>query len=202
MEDHPEAAPPASTSGSAISFGNLARIFFRIGSLSWGGGAATLAMLHQEFCEREPLLTHEEFEVFFSLSRMVPGMNLLSLSLLIGHRLRGFWGGVLALTALTIPSFAIIVAASLLLRGRELHGPAAGAVHALGPAAAGLLIHTGWKLVAEPLRAQTLARAIPWALLAIAATVLTAMHLVHPAWLVVAGGAAGVIAPRKVEKPS
>src|SRR5436305_9527746 len=93
----------------SLSLLQLIAIFVRTGSLAFGGGAATLAMLHDEFCRRRPVLTDEEFQLLFGLTRLVPGMNLLSLTVLLGYRCAGILGSLLSLVGLTVPSFAIII---------------------------------------------------------------------------------------------
>src|SRR5436305_8991116 len=93
----------------SLTLAELALIFVRIGSLSWGGGAATFAMMHDAFCVRRRVLSHEEFQLLFGLSRLVPGMNLLALIVLIGYQAAGLSGAVVSLAALTAPSFAIIL---------------------------------------------------------------------------------------------
>src|SRR5262245_20836108 len=97
----------------------LARIFFRTGALAFGGGGAALAMLYDEFCVRRPVIPDEEFQVLFGLSRLVPGMNLLALTVLLGYRMRGTAGALLSLAALTVPSFGIIVLSCMFLRAYQ-----------------------------------------------------------------------------------
>src|SRR5438105_2569384 len=133
-----------------FSLAQLFFIFARIGSLAWGGGGSTLAMMREEFCARRDTattgITEEEFQILFALSRLVPGMNLLSLTVLLGFRWRGLAGSLVSLTGLTLPSFSLIVALCGLFRSSRdpAHAiPAlAGAVHALAPAVAALLVHT------------------------------------------------------------
>ena len=43
------------------------------------------------------MLSDDEFQLLFGLSRLVPGMNLLSLTVLLGYRFHGLTGAVLCL---------------------------------------------------------------------------------------------------------
>src|SRR4051812_24248495 len=99
------------TKPTTLNLAQLIAIFVRTGSLAFGGGAATLAMLHDEFCVRRPVISDKEFQLLFGLSRLVPGMNLLSLTVLLGYRTAGITGSLLCLLGLTAPSFTIIVLA-------------------------------------------------------------------------------------------
>ncbi len=175
-----------------IGRGELALAFARVGSLAWGGGGATLAMLHSEFCLRRRLVSEEEFQVLFGLSRMVPGMNLLALTVLLGYRVHGVAGSFLALTGLTVPSFTLILLGCLLVRGSDPHPLVAAAVRGLMPATVALLLYTGWRLCADSVRR------LPWVgrglWLGLAALAAAAAHagLAPPALVVIGGAAAGV----------
>jgi chromate transporter len=174
----------------------LTLAFARIGSLAFGGGGTTLAMMHQEFCVRRTLLTEEEFQVLFGLSRVVPGMNLLSLTVLLGHRTHGFPGSLAALVGLTVPSFTLIILGCWLFRGGGTSPYLEGAVRGLGPAAAALLAYTGWQLSRAALKGQSTPGRGIYLLLLGAAAALAAWTPLHPAWIILLGGLAGVLRAR------
>lgn len=184
----------------------LALIMFRIGCLSWGGGGATLAMLHAEFCVRRRIVTEEEFQVLFGISRVVPGMNLLSLTVLLGYRSHGLTGGLIALTALTIPSFSFIILGCYLFRGGHPNPFLAGAIRGLGPAAAALLLHTGWQLCRGSLKAETVFGTRLWIGVLVLSAFLTGLNLLPTAWVVLLGGMVGIafagrLAPARGAQP-
>jgi chromate transporter len=174
----------------------LLLVFLRIGSLSWGGGASTLAMMHTEFCVRRSLLSDAEFQVLFGLSRMVPGMNLISLTVLLGHSQQGLAGALIALAALSIPSFTLIVLGCLWLRDPSLNPYLAGAVRALGPAAAALLLHTGIQVSGGSLRKQGTIGRLLWLVVAAVTTLAALGSALHPGWLIIGGGILGVLVAR------
>jgi chromate transporter len=180
----------------------LLRIFTRIGCLSWGGGSATLAMMHHEFCVARRALSEEEFQVLFGISRLVPGMNLLSLTVLLGHRVHGLLGGLAALAALTVPSFTIIVLGCLFLRHIEPHSPLSGAVRGLGPAAAALLAHTGWQLARGTMKKQGAIERLQWGAVAALAGVAALWNVLPPAWIIIVGALVGVLARRRMGEGS
>ena len=175
----------------ALSKRELLAATFRIGCLSWGGGAATLAMLHDEFSVRRAAVPEDEFQLLFGLSRLVPGMNLLSLTVLIGHRVQGLPGALLALVGLTGPSFAIILLGCLLFRRYQIEPRVVGALAGLAAAVVALLAHTGWQLAAAALRKDRLPARAVWVLLAGVTAVVSFSGWVSPAWLVLGGGGLG-----------
>ncbi len=181
------------TPATAPTLVELVAIFVRTGALAFGGGAATLAMLHDEFCVRRPLLSDAEFQLLFGLTRLLPGMNLLSLTVMLGHRFHGVVGALLSLLGLTVPSFAIILLGCGLLRSGHTGPALAGAVRGLSIGAAALLLDTGWRLCQGslaplPWRSRTL-----WVTLMLAALLLSRVPAISAAWLVLGGGLVGVL---------
>jgi chromate transporter len=188
LDPNPLVSPTAS-----LTLPQLVAIFVRTGSLAFGGGAATLAMLHAEFCLRRPLLSEEEFQLLFGLTRLVPGMNLLSLTVLLGYRSFGLVGALLALAGLTAPSFAIIILGCLVLRQGHPSAALEGAVRGLSIGATALLIHTAWQVCRGMLTHPRPAGRVLWLLLMALSAGLAVLGSVNPAWIVLGGGAAGVV---------
>jgi chromate transporter len=176
----------------------VALIFFRIGALGFGGGATTLAMLHEEFCARRRILSEEEFQLLFGLSRLLPGMNLLSLTVLLGHRCRRMPGAVTALAGLTIPSFSLILLGCRLLGSGHPSPYLNGILHGLAPAAAALLIHTAWQLCLKPLRRQRPLPRLLAAALMLAGAALTLAKLLSALWIILGGAVLGALLSRWV----
>jgi chromate transporter len=174
----------------------LVGIFVRTGSLAFGGGASTLAMLHDEFCVRRPVLSEEEFQILFGLSRLVPGITLLSLTVLLGYRTAGLAGSVLALFGLTVPSFVIIILGCVYLRGGINSPVIGGAVRGLSIGAAALMIQTGWQMCRGSLLPLAPRVRAFWMALAVLGAVLALSRAVNAAWIVIGGGAAGILLAR------
>jgi chromate transporter len=191
-------SPPPDTVAPPVPLLQLTLIFARIGCLAWGGGGATLAMMHDAFCGPGRWVSEEEFGLLFGLSRVLPGMNLLSLTVLLGYRSHGLAGSVMALVGLTVPSFALIVLGCVLLRGGHPSPYLMGAVRGLGPAAAALLLYTGWQLCEASFRKLDLRSRLLWMAVLAAVAVLTVTTSIHSAWLVLGGALLGVCLARWV----
>jgi chromate transporter len=184
------------TKPAPLSVAELVASFVRIGSLAFGGGASTLAMMHDEFCIRRPVVSEEEFQVLWGLTRLVPGMNLLSLTVLLGYRTAGLVGSFLALAGLTVPSFVIIILGCVFLR-RGISSPiVAGAVRGLSVGAAALLIHTGWQMCRGSLKPLSPRSRGLWIGVAILGAALMLLHALNAALIVVGGGVLGVLVTR------
>jgi chromate transporter len=105
----PPTAPPEAPDepSPVVSPGRLFRLWASIGAQSFGGGMATSALIRQTFVERLQWISDEEFAREQTLCTPVPGMNLLALTILIGHRLDGMRGVYISLLGLLLPSVTL-----------------------------------------------------------------------------------------------
>jgi chromate transporter len=77
--------------------------WFTIGIQSFGGGSSTLYLIHQA-CIKQGWLTEDEFVRTWALVQVSPGINLVKLTVMIGHHLRGWSGLVVSMLGLLLPS--------------------------------------------------------------------------------------------------
>jgi len=130
----------------------LAKIFwtfFSIGLQSFGGGASTFLLI-REACLRNGWMDEETFVRSWALSQISPGINLLKLTVLIGHRLHGWAGIPIAVLGLMLPSggiTALMTAGFALVREQPL---VRAALKGILPATIGLSIAMGIQM-AQPL---------------------------------------------------
>lgn len=130
----------------------LAWVCNRLALQGFGG---VMAVAQHEFVERERWLTAEEFVELLATAQLLPGPNVINLSLMLGERHFGWRGMLAALVGmLALPLLLMLALASLLLA--QLQQPlVSGALRGMGLAAAGLLLGSCWKL-AQPLRRSPL----------------------------------------------
>ena len=83
-------------------------VWLLIGFQSFGGGTSTLLLI-REACFKRGWLEEEEFVRAWALVQVSPGINLLKLTILIGHRLRGWPGLAAAAAGLLLPSGLVTV---------------------------------------------------------------------------------------------
>lgn len=85
----------------------LLHIWNSIGLQSFGGGATTILLIQQAFIDKGKWMTQEEFQHTWNLCLFSPGINILALATLIGHRFGGFPGIICSLLGLLLPSATI-----------------------------------------------------------------------------------------------
>jgi len=92
--------------------------FLILGATSIGGGM--MAHIREAVVVREKWLSDEEFLECYGLCQTLPGLNTTNLSVLIGDRVAGAWGALLAVLAVMAPGGGIVLG----LATYFLHGPA------------------------------------------------------------------------------
>jgi chromate transporter len=124
-----------------------------VGLQSWGGGTATQSLL-QQTVTRKGWLSEGEFARALALCQLSPGMNLLALCVVLGRRIHGPMGGIVALLGLVIPSVAFTIFATLFWgQARHLPGVQKALQDGIVPAVVGVglwtTFRTGYGLVRE-----------------------------------------------------
>jgi chromate transporter len=124
----------------------LALLFGGLSLLAFGGGTAVLPDMQRAAVDTYHWLTAPEFLAFFAISRAAPGPGSL-IVVLIGQRVAGFPGAVVALLAMFGPSCVLAYATARLWHRT---GGAAWRQHverALAPVAIGLTFASGIALM-------------------------------------------------------
>jgi chromate transporter len=84
----------------------IARAFFYVGVIGFGGGLAILAQLQRHVVEKLQWLTNDEFVEATTVIQSLPGVIAVNISCYIGFKLRGWIGGLVAVVAMLLPAFA------------------------------------------------------------------------------------------------
>lgn len=88
--------------------GNLFLTWLLLGIQSFGGGSSTFSLIHQAALKQR-WMTEEEFVRTWAFVQIAPGINLLKLTVMLGYRLRGWVGIVIAMAGLLLPSATVTV---------------------------------------------------------------------------------------------
>ncbi len=127
----------AKSSPQTISVLRLTLLNAKIGLLSFGGGVT--ALFYHEFVIKRPVLTEAEFFSGLTVSQILPGANVVNISVYIAQRLHGLPGAVAAVSGLIAGPFFIVIGMYLIYdRIIDLPWVAAG-LDGITAAAIGLL---------------------------------------------------------------
>ncbi|PIE54002.1 MAG: hypothetical protein CSA35_08485 [Dethiosulfovibrio peptidovorans] len=87
----------------------LTWVFLKTGLLGFGGGSAMAPVIYREAVERRGWLNAEAFGDILALSNSLPGPMAPQMAAVIGYRVAGVIGVLLALTAMILPMAAVMV---------------------------------------------------------------------------------------------
>lgn len=122
-------------------------LFTSFTMISLQGFGGVLAIIQNELVDKRQWLTREEFIEEWAIAQILPGPNVVNLSLMLGARYFGIRGSLAALAGmLLIPSIVALLFGVLCTAYADVP-EVAGAIRGMSAVAAGLIIATGIKLL-------------------------------------------------------
>jgi len=98
----------ADVSRKPVSLAEIALLFLKLGTTAFGGPAAHVAMMEDEFVRRRKWLSHQEFLDRLGASNLIPGPSSTEMAIHIGFNQRG-WPGLLTAGCCFIVPAAVMV---------------------------------------------------------------------------------------------
>jgi chromate transporter len=124
----------------------LVMVFAPLSLVSIGGGPSIFAEMQRQSVAVHGWLTDAQFLELFALSRATPGPGSL-IGALIGWQAAGFWGALVAMLSLYLPSSLVLCLVGSWWRRRG-DSPARRIVErGLAPVAVGLIFAGAWRLL-------------------------------------------------------
>lgn len=176
-----------SESGGPASLWVLFWAFTRLALQGFGG---VLAVAQRELVERLGWMTREEFVETLAIAQVLPGPNVVNISLMIGDRFFGLRGAFTALAGMLVFPSVLVLALTALYAELAVHPMAVNALRGMGAVSAGLILATGAKLLPS-LRTNPMGRGAALALAALTFVAIVWLRLPLPA-LVLGLGAVGM----------
>jgi chromate transporter len=146
-----------STEIREASLREIALVFLKLGTIAFGGPAAHLAMMEEEFVRRRRWITHAEFLDRLATANLIPGPSSTEVAIFVGQLKRGWRGLIVAGCCFIIPA-ALIVSAIAWAYVRFGSLPKAeGVLYAIKPAVVAIVIQALGKLGRTGVRTTLLA---------------------------------------------
>jgi chromate transporter len=124
----------------AVTLAKVASIFLRLGSIGFGGPAAHIALMHEEFVGRRRWISPREFLDLNAVTNLIPGPASTEMALHLGHRLRGLSGMVVAGISFIAPAATMVLAMALAYQSAPNHPMLLGALLGLKPVTVALIL--------------------------------------------------------------
>jgi chromate transporter len=135
-----------------VSLMRIFAVFASIGITSFGGGI--VAYLRRALVEKEKWLDAEDFMAALEISQTLPGLNSTNMSVIVGRKLRGAAGAVVAVIGMVLPGALVVTALGFAYVALRHDPKIAVVLTGVAAAAVGLLLQVtlkiGWKQLVRP----------------------------------------------------
>ncbi len=129
-------------------------VFTKIGLMSFGGALST--WIHREVSVNRRWMTETEVLSGLALAQIMPGINVVNLSLFVGQRLRGVAGAFAGAMGILAAPSVIVVCISLVYDQFSHYAWLGDLLNGIAAAAIGMLIHMGVKATQRSARSWPL----------------------------------------------
>jgi chromate transporter len=176
-----------STGKDRVSLSELAFIFLKLGTIAFGGPAAHIAMMEDEFVRKRGWITEEDFLDRVAAASLIPGPSSTEVGIFIGRSLRGWAGLIVAGVCFIIPAAVLVsfIAAAYVRLGSLPR--VEGILRAIKPVVIAIIIQALWKL------GKTAAKTWTLALIGLACAILSFVGVNPLMVLIIAGAVSGIV---------
>jgi len=129
------AAAPA----AAVSILDIFLEFLLIGATSFG---VVVPYLRASLVTRRGWIDDREFVEMLSISQSLPGLNATNMAVLVGEKLRGWAGSLIAILGICLPGAVLMFAVGIFYHLHGDHAWATAALKGVAAAAVGLILFT------------------------------------------------------------
>jgi chromate transporter len=128
------------------SLGELALVFLKLGTTAFGGPAAHIAMMEEEFVRRRGWLTQQEFLDRLGAANLIPGPSSTEMAIHVGLAKRGWRGFLVAGCCFIIPAALLVgfIAAAYVRFGSMPR--VGGILYAVKPVVIAVVAQAFWNL--------------------------------------------------------
>ena len=129
-----------------VSLSELAFVFLKLGTIAFGGPAAHIAMMEDEFVRKRSWIREEDFLDRVAAASLIPGPSSTEVGIFIGRSLGGWRDLVVAGVCFIIPAAVLVslIAAAYVQFGALPQ--AEGILRAIKPAVIAVILQALWKL--------------------------------------------------------
>jgi chromate transporter len=172
-----------------VSLAALACLFLKLGTIAFGGPAAHIAMMEEEFVRRRRWLTEADFLDRLAMANLIPGPSSTELGIFIGYAMRGWAGLMIAGLCFILPAALLVTAIAWSYVRFGSLPQIAGILYGIKPAVIAIILQALWNLGRKAIKTKLLA------LVGLIAVVLNARGIVPLAVLAISAIAAGAALP-------
>ncbi|MEM7593414.1 MAG: chromate transporter [Cyanobacteria bacterium P01_A01_bin.83] len=175
------------TTAISIGWGSVFWFFLKIGSILYGSGYVLLAFLQRDLVERNHWLTSQQLLDAIAIGQITPG-PVFTTATFVGYLLAGNAGAIAGTVGIFLPAFLLVGIVNPWVTKLRQSSWAGGFLDGVNAASLGLMAGVTYTLGRAAL--------IDWLtpIVAILSAIAILRFKINPIWLVMAGGAIGLIA--------
>ncbi|WP_096187922.1 chromate transporter [Evansella halocellulosilytica] len=171
--------------------------FFRVGMLGYGGGPASIPLIHKEVVDKYRWMTTDEFSDVLAIGNTLPGPIATKMAGYIGYRIAGIGGMINALIASVIPTVILMIVLLVSLASFREYSWVQGMTNGVLPVVAVMLGVLTWSFIKRSKDDFGWGKV---ALLIVLSVLLIQLAGLHPA--IVIGGLIVFVFLKKKKQPS
>jgi chromate transporter len=126
-------------SAGRVSTARIFLEFLTIGATSFGG---VVPYLRGSLVDKQRWLSDKEFVEMLSISQSLPGLNATNMAILVGQKLKGALGAIVAVLGICLPGSVLMFIAGSIYRIHGDHAWVTGALKGVAAASVGLVLST------------------------------------------------------------
>ena len=131
----------------------LFRDFFVVSSFTFGGAYGAIPLI-RDMVLSNGWLDEETLSYMIAVSESTPGPIMVNLATYVGCNQAGFWGALVATTAVVLPAFLVILLVTGLLKTVIKNPWVQAALGGVKPCVVGIVVATGLYMTVESLLAE------------------------------------------------
>ncbi len=136
---------------------DLAGVFLKLGTTAFGGPAAHVGLMEQEFVRKRGWLSHAEFLDLLGTVNLIPGPNSTEMAILIGYRRQGWAGLLLGGICFILPAMLIVGCLAWAYCRYGTLPQIAGVLYGIKPVIIAIIAQALWNLHRTAMKTKLLA---------------------------------------------
>jgi len=145
------------TLNEQVSLAELALVFLKLGTTAFGGPAAHIAMMEDEFVRKRHWITEAEFLDRLAAASLIPGPSSTEVAIFIGQSKRGWAGLIVGGCCFIIPAAVLVTLIAAVYARFGSLPQVAGILYGIKPAVIAIILQALWSLSRTAIKTKLLA---------------------------------------------
>jgi chromate transporter len=175
------------TNSAPSRLGELAKLFFKLGVVGFGGPVAHIAMIEDEVVKRRQWLTREHFLDLLGATNLIPGPNSTEMAIHIGYIYAGWLGLIVSGVCFILPAVLITGGFAWVYVAYGTLPQVAPLLYGIKPAVLAIIINALWGLAKKAVKTRQLL------VIALAVALLTLLFKLNEVIALLVGGLLGMV---------